>query len=304
VDNDLDMRLAWSEGWGDAFPGAVKRRLHSISADNLLSSVNTSLTQYVDTIGSAAGISIDMKNPDGAYGYGSRYFSYATGEIAIAKILLELNTAFGMQHVWDVFADFKAHPPANPALPVNVELFWDRWHSLLKPLNAGAVTIDSIFADRSVDYSDIYSSDTFSTATAIMTNQTQTHNLYPANDADYVVFSAASGSTYTMATTHLTNGADTYMELYSSGSLSIQSSDNVSPYSATYSAYAVPSDVFPALCDTPYGPCHENKPDVLGSSITFTASYTGPYYLKIYSSPTRPGSAGRYGTYLLTVTSP
>ena len=61
TNNDLDMRLAWSEGWGDAMPGNIKMWLNSANP-NLLSSSGVPLTEYVDTIPGGAGIALDIPN--------------------------------------------------------------------------------------------------------------------------------------------------------------------------------------------------------------------------------------------------
>ena len=126
-DNDLDMRLAWSEGWGDAMPGNIKLWLYSNSTtQGLLSATGVYphyLTEYVDTVGSApgnsAGIAIDMDNPEWSYPdpLYHVYFSYACNEIAVAKILLDLNKNFGMQDVWAVLTIFRTNHPT----PVNLE---------------------------------------------------------------------------------------------------------------------------------------------------------------------------------------
>lgn len=297
TNNDLDMRLAWSEGWGDAMPGNIKMWLNSANP-NLLSSSGVPLTEYVDTVPGGAGIAIDMDNPESSYPWiPSKDFSYACGEVAVAKILLESNKSFGMDHVWSVLTDFKLNPPP-PATPVNLELFWDRWNS------KGYSSLQSIFNDRLIFYSDLYTSDTFSTATPLALNTQQTHYIYPAGDFDLVSFNANTNQLYTVATSTLLNGADTYIEVYDQNQLliPIAANDNANGYSS--SLYAIPSDDLNlGLCDQ-YQICHDNRPDVLRSSKQFQATSSGPYYVKIYSSPNRPISAGRYGTYTLTITSP
>jgi hypothetical protein len=303
TDNDLDMRLAWSEGWGDSMPGAVKTWLFNTSQQNLLSSAQgVHLTEYVDTTGSTAGIAIDMDSPDGTYGYNSLYYSYACGEVAIAKILLDLNKDFGMQNVWDVIADFKTNKPSTP---VNLELFWDRWHSLP---STSSITIDSIFGNRQIYYSpDNFEPDgSFASAQTYTPGIPQAHTLYGDGDVDYVAFSAVATHHYTITTFNLLNGADTYIELYSSPTQTIPLRSNDNSNGVTYAGSTVPSDIQAnqsILCDS-YGICHDNGFDILGSTITFTTTSTGMYYVKIYSSPNRPVSAGRYGTYTLKITSP
>jgi hypothetical protein len=309
TDNDLDMRLAWSEGWGDSMPGNIKMWL-SANAPKLLSSAATvPLTEYVDTVGSIAGVAIDMDNPDGPF----RSYHYACGEVAIAKILLDISKDFGMQHIWDVFTNFLANHPT----PVNLELFWDQWHSLGKPTtSSSSVTIDSIFLNRLIQYApDTYETDGTvpppSTSTYTF-GQPQVHTLYGAGDIDFIAFTGQPGRQYTITTSNLLNGADTVITLLNSDGTTMPGTTppnpndnaNVTTYSGTSALPSVPSDVyFSTLCDA-YGVCHDNGFDILGSKLIFTAASTSTYYVKVQSSSTSPVSAGRYGTYTLTITSP
>ena len=47
-----------------------------------------------------------------------------------------------------------------------------------------------------------------------------------------------------------------------------------------------------------------NDATTLVSTITFTPTQTGAYYVEVKISPNKPFSAGRYGTYPVAVTSP
>jgi hypothetical protein len=213
--------------------------------------------------------------------------------VAVAKILLDTNKTYGMDHVWSVITDFHIIPPTTP---VNLELFCDRWNA------KGYASLQPIFNDRQIYYTDLYTNDTFSTATPIQLNTRQPHNIYPGGGFDLVSFGAIIGQMYTVATSSLFNGADTYLEVYDQNKTKITENDNANSYSSL--VHAVPSDdPSLGLCDQ-YQICHDNRPDVLRSSIQFKAAASGPYYFKIYSSPTRPVSAGRYGSYTLSVTSP
>ncbi len=294
--NDLDMRLAWSEGWGDSMPGNVKLWLDASGHANLLSSAaGVPLTEYIDTIPGNVGIAFDMGNPGGSP------FYYATGEIAVAKILLDLNKDFGMSDVWSVLTDFKSNPPATP---VNLELFWDRW-LLSQPTTtaSGSISIGSIFTNRAIVYTAEADSSVPSAAT-YTPNVTgaQVHYLYPDGDADYAVFSATAGVHYTIKTSNLLNGADTFLTLLNADGITqtaVSGNPNDNTNNVTYTGTSLPSGV----CDS-NGICHYNGFDILGSTISFAAPATGTYYVKIESSSTRPVSAGRYGRYTLTITSP
>ncbi|HXY55603.1 MAG TPA: hypothetical protein VEM40_13120 [Nitrospirota bacterium] len=304
TDNDLDMRLAWSEGWGDSMPGNIKMWLNANAPQLLSSAANVPLTVYVDTVGNNAGVAIDMDSPDGTYG-GSYY--YACGEVAIAKILLDINKTFGMQDVWAVITNFQANHPT----PANLELFWDQWHSLLV---TSALSIDSIFLDRLVQYTlDNYEPDnTWQSASVYAFGQPQEHTLYTspgASDIDYIAFNGQKGNQYTITTTNLLNGADTVITLLNSDGTTTTSgttppNPNDNANGTIYAGTTVPSSVYRGtLCDA-YGICHDNGFDILGSRLTFTAASTGTYYVRVQSSSARPVSAGRYGTYTLTITTP
>jgi Bacterial pre-peptidase C-terminal domain len=299
TDNDLDMRLAWSEGWGDAMPGNIKMWLNSTNP-NLLSSSGVPLTEYVDTVSGGAGIAIDMDNPESSYPFiDPKDFSYACGEIAVAKILLDSNKTFGMQDVWNVIASYTTGDS-----PVSLETFWDRWNS------KGYSSLQSIFSNRFIFYSDLYSDNTPGTAAFISLNTSITRNLYLAGDADYFAFSATSASQpFTITTSNLRNGADTIITLLNSDGTTLTpdttpANPNDNANGTTYSVPSVPSGAYPRLLCDSYGICHDNGLDILGSRLTFAAANPGTYYVKIQSSPTRPVSAGRYGTYTLTITSP
>jgi hypothetical protein len=259
--NDLDLRLSWSEGWGDSVPGAIKLALSSDPArSQLLSSApGVSYTDYIDTNSSGVGIAIDMGNPDGTYG---SYYYYAGNEIAIAKILLDLNKTFGMQSIWNVIKTFTA-------TPVNLELFWDTWPSSnpTTPIS----TVEGIFLDRAIDYTlDPWESDNNIASAKSYTGSPQTHTLYGEGDPDYLVFSAVSGSHYTIATYNLLNGADTKLTVIKPDGTTVQGANDMG----------------------------------LSSMVVFTAGETGDFFVKTESSPARPDSAGRYGTYTLKITSP
>ncbi len=293
TDNDLDLRLSFSEGWGDAMPGAIKRWLVDSGQQDLLSSApGTPLTEYVDTYGNTA-FAMDMDDPGGAP------YRYAGNEVAVAKILLDLGATCTEQDVWNVIADFKAH---RPTTPVNLELFWDRWLAV-NPADTVSALATS-FAGRSV----LYTADTNTTpaaAATIVTDASTTGSLYPAGNADYWSLSAVAGKAYTIGTSNLKNGADTFVKIFTPGQALLGSDDNANDvvYSGTTLTTRYPSrpsDIDAGICDA-YGSCHENGYDILSSRLTFTAPASGTYLISVQSSTSPPISAGRYGTYTLTV---
>ncbi len=318
TNNDLDMRLAWSEGWGDSMPGNIKIWLNGSGQSNLLSSAPlVPLTEYVDTYGTGAGIAIDMDNPGSSYPQYATYFNYACNEVAVAKILLDSNINFGMQDVWSVLADFKTHAPSTP---VNMELFWDRWLSLgqLTTSPSTSITLSSIFANRQIFYSlDGFEPDnsiiSASTYTVNMTG-TQNHTLYSDGDVDYVAFSATAGKPYTIKTMNLTNGADTILTLVNPDQMTLTPvvSPVTNPNDNASGINYISCTIYPSNpnCNYDYYDATGNyiyplnDGSTLSSQITFQAPVSGMYYLSISSSPNRPLSAGRYGSYTLTITNP
>jgi len=311
--NDLDMRLSWSEGWGDFFPGAIKSWL-STNHPELLSSAtgSTPLSQYVDTTGTgvgSAGISIDIASP-GTDAYGSDPYVYATSEMAVAKVLWNLMAGsgnYGMPAIWSVMTGTAYTDLQNPnytADQVNLETFWDGWLASW-PTNS----VQAIFSERKIDYNaDSFEGDG-SPNVSRKYIPSEKHTLYPASDADYVAFVVTvAGTKYTITTSELRNGADTYIQVLDPSLSPVASNDNSDgrAYSGYIAYYGpnVPSDANPNICDGAQV-CHENGYDVLGSRVTsFTALTTGTYFVKITSSPNKPVSAGRYGTYKLSITSP
>lgn len=280
--NDLDLRLSWSEGWGDFFPGAVKTWLNATPA--LLSTgPGMAASQYVDTSG-ASGFFFDFGNPVG--------LSYvnSSNEAAVAKVLIDVRNAHTMQAVWDTFS---SNFIKTTTAPVNMEVFWDGWNSLGKP------DISAILGGRSIRYlADSYEAlpdNTANVSRKASLNTGEPHTLFGSADIDYVAFDVTSGTSYTAKTTKLTNGADTVIRIIAPGSVVIASNDNTNGMNYVN---GVPNN-----CDM-WGECHENGFDILGSSASFTATASGTYYVEVKSSPNRPLSAGKYGDYLLTVTSP
>jgi len=308
--NDLDLRLSWSEGWGDFFPGAVKYWLNS-SPDTrvrLSSSLTMPISQYVDTTGKQAGISINIDQPYQGTNSANDPYIHASSEIAVAKVLWNLMTGtgnFGMPSVWNVVTDsaYKNLPYPNlSSNQANLELFWDAW--LKRPTAVAEMgTLQSVLTERRINYAmDSFEPDAGPVSSRrLVVGQSEEHTLYAANDADYVAFDVAAASQpYTIKTMNLLDGADTVISIYSSSDLNkaIASNDNADGW--VYDPVNVP---VPGYCDS-NGICHDNGFDILGSQITYVFSVPGTYYVKVMSSQNRPLSAGRYGSYTLSITSP
>jgi hypothetical protein len=133
----------------------------------------------------------------------------------------------------------------------------------------------------------------------------QDHTIYPGADTDYFKFTVSAGYQYTISTSNLLNGVDTYLRIIApDGTTPIATNDNISN-----NAYAAPFNCATDIRGNYV--CHENRNDLLASRSILTpamiSSYgTGTYYVEITStaSVSRPLSAGKYGSYSLKITSP
>jgi hypothetical protein len=285
--NDLDLRLSWSEGWGDFFPSALKSWLNS-TAPGLLSTVPAMSTSlYVDTSGGSASF-FDFMNPGGFP------YHYASNEVAVSKILLKLSSNYGVQAVWDTISSTYLK---TVAVPVNLEVFWDAWNYLGKA--ADTATLSERMVSYSADSYEAASDDSPNISRKSVIGVGENHTLYGSADIDNIAFDAVAGQTYTVKTSALKNGADTYIRIIGPDQLStVVVNDNSD--GADYSLYPF----VPNRCNLMTGECHENGFDILGSTASFTATASGTHYVEVQSSPSRPLSAGQYGDYLLTITSP
>jgi len=87
TDNDLDLRLAWGEGWGTFFASAVKRFVQETTPKKLSST--RPVTGYLDTDGEKAGLmSYNLLNPPFEFlGATTDSFYYASSQFAVSNIL-------------------------------------------------------------------------------------------------------------------------------------------------------------------------------------------------------------------------
>ncbi|MBI3811092.1 MAG: pre-peptidase C-terminal domain-containing protein [Nitrospirae bacterium] len=302
-DNTQDIRLSWSEGWGNFFSSAVRN-------DPL----------YVDTKGSVANISFNIEDlSSSTSGSLETVAIYTTNEISVAAVLWDIfdttpaevytNTAgtdavsAGMGPIWDVIANYfrcKTCGISN----VSFEDFWDGWFNCpgCTTTNHGSQAgMDTVVADRKMALTadGFEPDDTVANAKPVMVNgPTQTHTLYPATDVDYVSFVATGGAQYTITTEALTNGADTFLEVFGTdGTTLITSNDDATSVSTKTSTCSVNPT-------TQVSTCPPNDATTLSSKVVFTPTAGGTYYVRVKRSPTAPPSAGAYGSYDLKITSP
>jgi hypothetical protein len=302
TDNDIDLRLSWSEGLSGFFPSAVKTWLAANNPGLLSTASGMPVSQFVDTYGSVAGISVDMGNPPSFYCPGGiDCFIYSSSEVSVAKVLSQLNATFGMQAVWDVYSSYM---PSATSLPSSIETFWDGWISQRAPGASELVQLESIFNDRFIYFQeDSFESDDVENVLRKLTVCTSStcngeiHQFYHADgsaDSDYIAFDVDSGETYTVQTFDLSNGADTYLRI-------VDVAGNVI---LNQSGQALINDdrSGTVYCYSGENPCKVHNDDImLSSSMTFLAAQQTTYYAEVSTSAFKPTVAGRYGRYSIRV---
>ncbi|NOZ54040.1 MAG: hypothetical protein GXP08_13075 [Gammaproteobacteria bacterium] len=303
TENDQDLRLAWSEGWGGFFPLAVKSWLQENNDSVLSIAEGLAPTYFVDTYGSGVGISIDMANPNPLF-CPSRQdcFVYSSSEIAVIKVLNSLLSEFGMQAIWDVYANYMAR---GTSLPATLETFWDGWLQQRAPAADEMDTLKRIFSERLVFYQeDRFEADNTITALRKMSVCQQAncegekHYLFQGDlavDKDLIAFDAKVGSTYRIETINLSNGADTYLRVLDANGSQV----------FDLSGQILANDDRPGTvyCGAFDNPCRIHNNDVMLSSVlSFAPSATDTYYVEVTTSLSKPAAAGRYGTYTLQIT--
>ncbi|MDH5301261.1 MAG: pre-peptidase C-terminal domain-containing protein [Gammaproteobacteria bacterium] len=291
-DNFQQMPLAWSEGWGNYFQGAVK-----ITLPLALRSSQESLPgMYVDTVKNGAPMWVDFSDPDLMLGD----FRFATNETSIAKILLDVTQQFGFATVWQVVSS--SAWVSNSGRRANLELFWDIATGRMS--DAGVAPINEasllpIFSARGVDYQqDAYEpNDSRQAAMLLTAGVSQSHTLYGAAgvaDQDWYAINATAGVPFTVTTSNLRNGADTEMWLYAvdaQGNLD-QVGYNNDPEPAGIPpvyAHSYNQDV----CGLMYG----NTLTGFAARVQYTPPTTGTYYVKVASSQLAEFYTGQYGSY-------
>ena len=301
TDNDNDLRLAWSEGLGGFFPGAIKSWLKDYNPERLSIHDGMNTTYFVDTVGTMAAISMDLANPSPMYClWGVDCFVYSSSEVAVAKVLNKLRVSYGMQAVWNVFSQYMPSATTNPA---TLESFWDGWLQTRSPDGQELAALHDIFEDRLIYYqNDQYESDNDNKGAGKMAVCTSTncggeeHYLYNQNtggsDVDLVSFNAQNGKSYYVETYDLSNGADTYIRILDSMQNVVVDMNGLTMTNNDRSGTV--------YCYSYDNPCRIHNDDtMLSSSLTFTPAISGSYFIEVKTSPYRPAAAGRYGTYFL-----
>jgi len=291
---DLDLRLSWSEGFGDFFPAAVKSWLADDEGRSQLLSteVNMPIATYVDTYNFGSQIYVDLDTLN------QNNYSTAGNELAISKILWSLYQRYGMAKMIKVLSNYLP----TISTPVNLESFWDGWIVTHNPAESDMPVLQQTYSERLVYYmNDEFEEDNSISAIRKATlGVKETHYLYSSTvstDLDMVAFDAVAGETYELRTSDLTSGADTFIKVYdSTGAALVIDGVAVENDDADPNAYFG----FDSICGSSRV---KNNGTGLSSKLEFTAPSDGIYYAEIRTTPDEVPylSAGRYGTYAFRV---
>lgn len=267
-----DLRLAWMEAWSGYFASWCVSEIETwIAGAVVYDSV------YVDT--RASGAASWNIEPPSAAGFPGMYDN---DEISIQSGLWDIydpaneswDIAFtftggkdGRTAVWEVYRSLKTLPQSTQ---VTFEDFWSQWFALGF---ANKAAMDSIFLGKlGIDlYPDAFeNNDTAGTATQLTIGDPAIYNTFaPAGDQDWFKFNVESGKSYSVATSDLINGADTMLTVYNSTVTStIGTNDNRSSTTRE-------------------------------SLVQFTATYTGPVYVKVTQVTSR--TYAQLGGYKIAV---
>jgi hypothetical protein len=267
-----DKRLAWTEGWATYFALQVMAWRDQGSSDYIPG-------YYIDTTGgNGAGnilIMYEVETPN-IPGFPS-VLGGDSSEVTVSAVLWDItdnpvsdddSVSADTETVWDVVTNY-----IPLKTNVSFETFWDGWGEFYQFL----YNIVPILQGHSIEYwEDDYEpagaiDNTVSySSTDVSTSIGKHFTYYPSLDEDWISFQAAQGSTYEIQTFNIL-GADTYLELYSPGMVSVASDDDI------------------VSCpDKPY------EQSCRASSIFFTAQTGGKYYLRSYTSPWNYYSYGSY----------
>jgi len=280
--NNLDLRLAFSEGWGNFFPLAIKHWLLATNPNILSLATSTADNIYVDTSGSS-GWSYDFSIPPASP------YIYASNEVAVTSLLKRWQTDYGFEQVWRVMTDHLQHINT----PTNLEAFWDGWLTLHAPSGEAFNALQQQLVDREIFYQadkfepdDTLRNNTPELALCLTTSsagcQTDQHTLYGNDDEDSLRLQLRANTQYSIKTLNLHNGADTFLTLIETATQTVVAeNDNALSLSGLV----------------------DNDSTSLSSFISYTPPQDGQYEVKIKTSANKPNSAGRYGDYVIQLLS-
>ncbi|MDH5545717.1 MAG: Ig-like domain-containing protein [Gammaproteobacteria bacterium] len=310
ANNDLDLRLSWSEGWGDFFPMAVKNWARQDASRASLLSMNPDITasNYIDTYQDQSQLSFDVANlqntviDENTHETLAAVHVYSSSELAVNKILWELQEQFGMSAIWQVVDDYL--PALGPNLYVNLESFWDGWLETQTPDASALTALQTIYDERKVYFrdDDFENDDTTGLGRKLALDTAESHTLYnsgKAFDIDYVGFDVVAGQRYEVRTDKLSSGADTFIRVVDDAGVTVSiagavlENDDWQPKNAY------------EFSEPGCGYVVSNNDIALSSRLEFVAEQNKSYHVEVQNTAARDTeyypSAGRYGSYELKV---
>mgnify|MGYP001025477152 FL=1 len=302
--NQIDLRLAWSEGHATYLQMAIKTWLRATHPERLSIPGFLATSHYVDNKATSPVISVDYANL-----IGSQYRN-ATNEAAISKSLWFLQDRSGIDVVWQPVIDYLS----GNSTADTFEAFWDGLIATRNPSSILLSQWQSTLSERAIHYQKDAQEDDNEIVDAANFDCTVTDSIYPATcingqtgylysqstvaDKDMYALSLTAGVTYQIATDNLRNGADTKISL-----LDVNGNELLDNNSDPL----VNDDAFD--CELQLGGCNPLHDGThFSSALEYTPSTDITVYLLVQSSsamyddPTNYGYLARYGDYDLTVT--
>jgi hypothetical protein len=290
-ETDQDARLAWSEGWADFFGGAVAGDPNYVDTFAPVPGGGALTFSMEDVVvnpsfrgGSASELAVAAALWDGLDGFGGG----ATDADGDPSVL-------GAVPILSALADLAAYPE-----PVEFGAFWNALRA--DTANAAPDLEDFRTAALSRNGIDLFEDDTTDDDPVTATVLSAPPVIHDANlawdvagasafDLDHYRVTLASGTTYTILTTNLTDGADTYLTVMDDGATTVLA-ENDNRQGALFTS-----------CDSVLTPaCPANgPPELLGSRVFFTPPATATYVIQVARSPVPPPSAGLFGGYRLDI---
>ena len=294
TDNDLDLRLAWSEGFSNYWSLFLRSYLKSGNID--LKSGSSQVpshaptlpsSTYVDTAGYRAYFTFDIDQSLNASQI------YATNEVATSKLLFELEKIPGAG-VTPIFDTLWSLMPAATG-QANLEQFWDGWLTGVDVTQAELGQAAAI--ERKINYfEDQFETDNGNLYVVVAdclsasTCYEQEHTLYLDSgvlDNDVVVLNVSKNLQYTVETLYLKNGADTILQV-------LDGSGAQYPIESGYL-----DDAYPLPCDS--SGCN-NTSTGLASRVVIQPAIDGIMEIDVRTPVDPYLFSGQYGTYTLRVT--
>lgn len=290
TDNGQDIRLSWSEGWGNFFSSAVRNNPVYVDTSERGATFSFELESYTSPADPLTGPKLKDR------------VLYTTSEIAVAGVLWDIfdpagsvlsdpddQLALGFGRIWQTIIQFPADKPAT------METFWLQFLALQPPPDTDS--LKAVMRERKMSLfppeDDMYETD--ENTTPLLNNGSQAHTLYrndpdPTGDEDIIPFTVVSGKRYTLETFNLTNGADTLLTITDQNDAPlVLQNDNSNGRSYSQSCGVNPL--------TGKSTCPPNDEKTLSSSITWTASKNEMLHAHVKRSPSAPPSAGQFGSY-------